>query len=64
MYCKKCGKTFKKPKKVCDDCGLALVSGVPPKTGSEGIKKGPLIVFGALVVALIAVFLLFGLHIL
>ena len=64
MYCKKCGKTYKKPKKVCDDCGLALVNGVPPKTGNEGIKKGPIIVFSAIVVVLIAVFLLFGLNIL
>lgn len=64
MYCKKCGKSYKKPKKVCDDCGLALVNGVPPKTGKEGVKKGPVIIFGAIVVVLVAVFLLFGLHIL
>lgn len=64
MYCKKCGKSYKKPKKVCDDCGLALVNGVPPKTGKVGVKKGPVIIFGAIVVVLVAVFLLFGLHIL
>ncbi len=64
MYCKKCGKTYKKPKKVCDDCGLALVNGVAPKSDKQSIKKGPVIVFGVLVVALVVVFLLFGLHIL
>ena len=63
MYCKKCGKTFKKPKKVCDDCGLALVNGVPPKTGATKVKRGPIIVFSAIVIVIVAVFLLFGLHI-
>lgn len=63
MYCKKCGKTYKKPKKVCDDCGLALVNGVAPTTDKAKIKKGPVIVFGALVVVIIAVFLLIGLHV-
>ena len=63
MYCKKCGKTYKKPKKVCDDCGLALVNGIPPQTEKVKVKKGPIIVFGALVVVIVAVFLLFGLGI-
>lgn len=64
MYCKKCGKSYKKEKKVCDDCGLALVNGTPPSAREQKIKKGPVIVFGALVVVIVAVFLLFGLHIL
>ncbi len=63
MYCKKCGKTYKKPKKVCDDCGLALANGVSPTANKGKIKKGPIIVFGVIVVVLVAVFLLFGLHI-
>ncbi len=61
MYCKKCGKVYKKPKKVCTDCGLALVNGTPPANANPKIKKGPIIVFGALVVVLIAVFVIVSL---
>lgn len=61
MYCKKCGKSYPKAKKVCADCGLALVNGVNPNTRNEKLKKGPIIIFSVLVVVIVAVFLILGL---
>lgn len=61
MYCKKCGKSYPKNKKVCADCGMALVNGTHPNDREQKINKVPIIVFGAIVVVLVAVFLIVGL---
>lgn len=61
MYCKKCGKDYPKSKKICSDCGLALVPGTSPANRERKINKVPIIVFGVIVVALITVFLILGL---
>ena len=61
MYCKKCGKDYKKTKKVCSDCGMALVTGTSPASRKRKVNKTIFIVFGVLVVALIALFLILGL---
>ena len=62
MYCKKCGKDYPKTKKVCNDCGIALVNGTSPATRKRKMNMGVIIVFGVLVVAVIAVFLILGLQ--
>jgi len=62
MYCKKCGKNYPKNKKVCPDCGLALLPGSSPASRKHKINKAAIIVFGVIVVALIAVFLILGLQ--
>lgn len=62
MYCKKCGKNYPKNRKVCPDCGLALLPGVSPASREQKINKTVLIVFGVIVVAFIAVFLILGLQ--
>ena len=61
MYCKKCGKDYPKKKKVCTDCGMALVSGTSPAGRKRKSNKAVFIVFGVIVVALIALFLILGL---
>lgn len=61
MYCKKCGKDYPKTKKVCNDCGMALVTGSSPSGRKRKTNKVVYIVFGIIVVALIAVFLIVGL---
>ncbi len=61
MYCKKCGKDYPKTKKVCADCGMALVSGSSPAGRKRTVNKAVFIVFGVLVVAIVAVFLILGL---
>ena len=61
MYCKKCGKDYPKAKKVCSDCGIALVSGKSPAGRKPKTNKAIFFVFGAIVVALVAVFLILGL---
>lgn len=61
MYCKQCAKDYPKTKKVCKDCGIALVPGTSPITRKRKANKGVIIVFGVLVVAVIAVFLILGL---
>jgi len=62
MYCKKCGKNYPKNRKVCPDCGLALLPGVSLASREFKINKTTLIVFGVIVVVLIAVFLIIGLQ--
>ncbi len=61
MYCKQCGKDYPKTKKVCADCGLALVTGTSPASKQRKTNKVVFIVFGVMVVAIIAVFLILGL---
>jgi hypothetical protein len=61
MYCKKCGKDYPKNKKVCPDCKFALVPGSSPASRTQKVNKTVIIVFGVIVVALIAVFLILGL---
>ena len=61
MYCKKCGKDYPKTKKVCADCGMALVTGSSPASRKRKVNKAVFIVFGVLVVAIIALFLILGL---
>jgi predicted nucleic acid-binding Zn ribbon protein len=61
MYCKKCGKEYPKTKKVCSDCGMALMNGTAPSSRKQKVNKVPMIVFGGIVVVLIAVFLIIGL---
>jgi uncharacterized membrane protein YvbJ len=61
MYCKKCGKDYPKAKKVCTDCGMALVSGTSPASRKHKTNKAVFIVFGVLVVGIIALFLILGL---
>lgn len=61
MYCKQCGKDYPKNKKVCSACGTALVPGTSPASRKHKINKGMIIVFGVIVVAIIAVFLILGL---
>ncbi len=61
MYCKKCGKDYPKTKKVCADCGIALVPGASPASRDQKINKVPIIIFGVLVVVVVAVFLIVGL---
>ena len=60
MYCKKCGKDYPKNKKVCKDCGAALVPGTSP-TSKHHKNRGMII--GAIVgiVVVISVFLIIGL---
>jgi ribosomal protein L37E len=60
MYCKKCGKDYKKNKKVCNDCGIALTPGKSPGNKKSGDKK-MLIIGCAVLVVIIAVFLIIGL---
>ena len=60
MYCKKCGKDYKKNKKVCDDCSIALTPGKSPGSKKRGDKK-MLIIGCAVLVVLIAAFLIIGL---
>ena len=60
MYCKKCGKEYKKDKKVCKECGIALTPGVSPKTKNKSNAR-VMIIAGAVVVIVIAVFLIIGL---
>ena len=60
MYCKKCGKDYPKEKKVCKDCGVALTPGVSPKTKNTA-RSRMLIISGAVVVVVVAVFLIIGL---
>jgi uncharacterized membrane protein YvbJ len=61
MYCKKCGKDYPKNKKVCPDCGMALLTGSSPASRTHKVNKVAIIVFGVIVVVLIAVFLILGL---
>jgi predicted nucleic acid-binding Zn ribbon protein len=61
MYCKQCGKDYPKTKKVCSDCGMALVTGTSPASRHRKVNKVVIIVFGVIVVAIIAVFLILGL---
>ena len=61
MYCKKCGKEYPKTKKVCGDCGVALVNGVAPTSRVQKFNRVPVIIFGVIVVVLVAVFLIIGL---
>jgi hypothetical protein len=60
MYCKKCGKEYKKDKKVCKDCGIALTQGkVPDKKGNS--NKTFIIAGIVIFVVIIAFFLIVGL---
>ena len=61
MYCKSCGKDYPKNKKVCSDCGVALLTGSSPASRDHKVNKVAIIVFGVIVVAIIAVFLILGL---
>ncbi len=61
MYCKKCGSEYPKTKKVCSDCGIALVNGAAPSSRERKFNKAPIVVFGAVIVILVAVFLIIGL---
>jgi predicted nucleic acid-binding Zn ribbon protein len=61
MYCKQCGKDYPKNKKVCSDCGVALLTGTSPASRKRKVNKAVFIVFGVIVVAIIAVFLILGL---
>ncbi|MGI5848536.1 MAG: hypothetical protein ACOX8Q_00460 [Christensenellales bacterium] len=60
MYCKKCGKDYPKEKRVCKDCGIALTPGVSPVSKKRGIKR-MLIIGSAMIVIVVAVFLIIGL---
>lgn len=60
MYCKKCGKDYKKNKKVCKDCGIALTPGKSP--GKKGDSNKKFIIIGiAVFVVIVAFFLIVGL---
>jgi len=61
MYCKQCGKDYPKNKKVCSDCGAALLTGTSPASRKHKVNKTIIIAFSAIVVAIIAVFLILGL---
>lgn len=60
MYCKKCGKDYKKTKKVCKECGIALTPGRSP--GKKGNNNKKFIIIGiAIFAVIIAFFLIVGL---
>jgi uncharacterized membrane protein YvbJ len=61
MYCKKCGKDYPKNKKVCPDCGVALLTGSSPANRKHKVNKVAIIIFSVIVVAVIALFLILGL---
>ncbi len=60
MYCKKCGKEYKKDKKVCKDCGIALTPGKSPE--KRGSSNKTFIIVGIIVfIVIVAFFLIVGL---
>ncbi len=61
MYCKKCGKDYKKGKKVCSDCGIALTPGTSPGKRGKNSNKTFIIVGIIIFAVIIAFFLIVGL---
>ncbi len=59
MYCRKCGKDFKKNKKVCNDCGTALTPGKSPGKKNNSNKR-MMIIGGSILAVILAVFLIIG----
>lgn len=61
MYCKQCGKNYPKSKRLCKDCGIALVQGTSPESKKTKIKKDAIISACVAAVVVVAVFLIIGL---
>ena len=61
MYCSKCGRNYPKNKKVCSDCGTALVPGTSPRSRQKKTNWKLIIISSTVFVVVVAFFLIVGL---